>query len=997
LSRSNYIVVTNPPAAPSVLMMNSLTISNGNVIMGWNPGTNLGPFQLVCRTNFNDTWHKFGSVVNGTKATNPVPQGAACFFAVTTDLSAPTAPTSPLATINSCSQVTVTWNASSDSGGGGLRGYNLYRNGSFLRQVPAGVTSSVDPGLAALTAYLYGISAVDIVGNESAQTLALSVTTPVCADLIAPSTPTGLSATAASCSQINLSWNASTDTGGSGLNGYEIYRGGTYVKTVTTTSTSDTGLAASTSYSYTVKAIDNAGNRSSASTAAGTTTPACPDTTPPSVPTGVTASAASCSQINLSWNTSTDTGGSGLSGYEIYRNGAFLKSVTANFTSDTGLPASTGYSYTVLAIDGAGNRSAQSTAAGATTPACADVTPPSVPTGFTATATSCSQVRLTWTASTDTGGSGLKGYNIYRDGNLIYQVLVPSVLINDGGLAASTSYSYRISAVDNANNESAQSAPSNAITPPCSDTTPPTTTLTSPTSGSTVSNTVTLTATASDNVGVTRVEFYCNGSVLLGVATNAPYSRPCDTTSLPNGTHSFFSRAFDAAGNSNNSTTVSVTINNATIVPWVKGLGGAGSDSARSVAVDGSGNSVMAGYFSGTADFGGGNLTSAGGFDIVIAKYSAAGNHIWSKRFGGTGDETVNRIALDSNGNVLVVGYFTGTADFGGGSVSGTGGRDMFIAKYSATGAYVWAKTFGGSTGTDDVAYGVATDASGNVIVTGYFSGQIDFGTGPLWSAFGGLDTFLVKFTSAGVASWAENFTNTGDDQGRSVAVDSAGNIVLTGYYMGSIDFGGGSLVSLGGSDVFVAKFSPAGAHLWSHTYGSIYADFSYSVAVDTAGNIFLSGSFFGTADINFGGGALPRNGSTATFLVKLSSAGAHVWSKSFTGTGDNSPGGGVTTDASGNVLISGGFYSTISLGGSVMNSTAFNIQGVYVGKFSSTGTHLWSQAFNGTSSESSTGIATDATGHVMVTGLFPGTATFNSTVLSCAGVTDMFLLRLDP
>ncbi|HEY6167914.1 MAG TPA: PKD domain-containing protein, partial [Verrucomicrobiae bacterium] len=463
LSRSNYIVVTNPPAAPSVLMMNSLTISNGNVIMGWNPGTNLGPFQLVCRTNFNDTWHKFGSVVNGTKATNPVPQGAACFFAVTTDLSAPTAPTSPLATINSCSQVTVTWNASSDSGGGGLRGYNLYRNGSFLRQVPAGVTSSVDPGLAALTAYLYGISAVDIVGNESAQTLALSVTTPVCADLIAPSTPTGLSATAASCSQINLSWNASTDTGGSGLNGYEIYRGGTYVKTVTTTSTSDTGLAASTSYSYTVKAIDNAGNRSSASTAAGTTTPACPDTTPPSVPTGVTASAASCSQINLSWNTSTDTGGSGLSGYEIYRNGAFLKSVTANFTSDTGLPASTGYSYTVLAIDGAGNRSAQSTAAGATTPACADVTPPSVPTGFTATATSCSQVRLTWTASTDTGGSGLKGYNIYRDGNLIYQVLVPSVLINDGGLAASTSYSYRISAVDNANNESAQSAPSNAI------------------------------------------------------------------------------------------------------------------------------------------------------------------------------------------------------------------------------------------------------------------------------------------------------------------------------------------------------------------------------------------------------------------------------------------------------------------------------------------------------------------------------------------------------
>jgi chitodextrinase len=146
----------------------------------------------------------------------------------------------------------------------------------------------------------------DAAGNRT-QTTSKSEST-------APSPPTGLSATAVSQSQINLSWSASTDTGGSGLAGYKIYRGGTQVGTSTTTSYSDSGLAAGTTYSYKVAAYDIAGNVSAQSSQASAKTL---DTTPPSVPTGLTGSAASATLINLSWTASTDN--VGVTGYRVRR------------------------------------------------------------------------------------------------------------------------------------------------------------------------------------------------------------------------------------------------------------------------------------------------------------------------------------------------------------------------------------------------------------------------------------------------------------------------------------------------------------------------------------------------------------------------------------------------------------------------------------------------------------------------------------------------------
>jgi YD repeat-containing protein len=290
--------------------------------------------------------------------------------------------------------------------------------------------------------------AYDAAGNRT-QTTSKSEST-------APSVPTGLSATAVSQTQINLSWSASTDTGGSGLAGYKIYRGGTQVGTSATTSYSDSGLAAGTTYLYRVAAYDVAGNVSAQSSEVSAKTL---DTTPPSIPTNLTGSAASATLINLSWTASTDN--VGVTGYRIYRGGSQIgSSATATYADSTVVGSAT-YSYTVAAYDAVTNLSAQSTAKNVSTP---DITAPSTPTGLTATAASPSRINLSWSASTDTGGSGLAGYRVYRGGSLIASPTTTSY--SDTGLAASTAYSYAVHAYDNATNTSGPSNTASATTWP---------------------------------------------------------------------------------------------------------------------------------------------------------------------------------------------------------------------------------------------------------------------------------------------------------------------------------------------------------------------------------------------------------------------------------------------------------------------------------------------------------------------------------------------------
>ncbi len=191
-------------------------------------------------------------------------------------------------------------------------------------------------------------------------------------DSTAPTTPSNLTSPSKTTTSISLSWGASTDSGGSGLAGYNVYRNGSATPTgqVTGTTFTDTGLSANTTYTYTVRARDGAGNLSPNSNQISVTTnTSSADTTAPSVPANLTSPGKSSSSIDLSWGASTDTGGSGLAGYNVYRNGAATPAaqVTGTTFTDTGLAASTAYTYTVRARDGAGNLSGPSNQISVTT------------------------------------------------------------------------------------------------------------------------------------------------------------------------------------------------------------------------------------------------------------------------------------------------------------------------------------------------------------------------------------------------------------------------------------------------------------------------------------------------------------------------------------------------------------------------------------------------------------------------------------------------------
>lgn len=290
-------------------------------------------------------------------------------------------------------------------------------------------------------------------------------------DTTAPSVPGTPTASGITSTGAVLSWTASTDAG-SGVSGYDVYAvsgsSQTLVGSSTTPSFTLTGLAASTAYSYVVKAKDVAGNVSAASSAGTFTTLAgtTPDTTAPSVPGTPVASSVTTTGATLTWAASTDnTGGSGLAGYDVYRNtGAealvLVGSTTSASYALTGLTPATAYTYVVRAKDVAGNVSAWSSSVTFTTVAVpSDTTAPSVPGTPAASAVTQTGATLTWTASTD-AGSGVAGYDVYRVSGTT-QTLVgspTSATFAVTGLTAGTAYSYVVRARDVAGNASAVSS-----------------------------------------------------------------------------------------------------------------------------------------------------------------------------------------------------------------------------------------------------------------------------------------------------------------------------------------------------------------------------------------------------------------------------------------------------------------------------------------------------------------------------------------------------------
>lgn len=423
-----------------------------------------------------------GNCVSTTTSCTFAPTADAMVTATFSDIQGPSTPSNLIASVANATQINLSWVASIDNIG--TSGYWIERcQGAactnFARVNTSLVTGTTfsDGGLTSGAVYRYRVQAQDAVGNLSAFS---NIATASTLDSIAPSVPTNLTATpATNGTQIDLSWTASTDN--VGVSGYWIERctGATCTNfarvngaLIAATTFSNTSLTSATTYRYRVQAEDAAGNRSPFSAIVNATTP---DTVNPSAPTGLTATAVSGTQINLSWNPSTDN--VGVTGYQIQRcpgttsclsGNPFVQIGTTTDTTfnNTGLTNGTSYRYRVRAVDAAGRQSSFSNIVTATT---RDTVAPTAPTDLTATPVSDTQIDLSWIASTD--NVGVNGYWIERCTGAactnfarVNTSLVTDTNFSDTGLTSATTYRYRVQAVDAAGNLSPFSTIANATT-----------------------------------------------------------------------------------------------------------------------------------------------------------------------------------------------------------------------------------------------------------------------------------------------------------------------------------------------------------------------------------------------------------------------------------------------------------------------------------------------------------------------------------------------------
>lgn len=313
---------------------------------------------------------------------------------------------------------------------------------------------------------------------------------------------------------------------------------------------------------------------------------------------------------------------------------------------------------------------------------------------------------------------------------------------------------------------------------------------------------------------------------------------------------------------------------------WVKQMGGSSDDEGKALFLDGSGNIYTTGEFKGTADFNPGsgtaNLVSAGGSDIFVQKLTNNGTFVWAASFGGATTDSGNDITVDASGNVITTGFFQALCDFDPGvtsaNLTSSGLKDVFISKLNSSGAYVWAKQIGGA--ADDIGNAIANDAAGNVYLTGGFSGLIDMdpGTGVVNATSNGLDDiFTLMLAGTGSYGWSALAGGTTSDKGKDIYVNNS-EVYTTGEFSGTVDFdpgaGTANLNSSAGG-VYVQKLSTSGAYTWAFNYSGSNV---FGCTLDAAGNVYTTGIFGGTSDMDPGSGSvtLTANGNTDIYVHKM-------------------------------------------------------------------------------------------------------------------------------
>jgi hypothetical protein len=420
---------------------------------------------------------------------------------------------------------------------------------------------------------------------------------------------------------------------------------------------------------------------------------------------------------------------------------------------------------------------------------------------------------------------------------------------------------------------------------------------------------------------------------------------------------------------------------------WVAYLGGSSHDFGVDIVVDAAGSALVTGSTIST-DFSGANNSYHGGAfgDAFVAKINSSGVLLWATYLGGSSSDYGHGIAVDAAGNALVTGY-TDSSDFAGANNSYHGGAfdggDAFVAKINSSGFLQWATYLGGSLG--DYGNAITVDAAGSSLVTGYTSSN----------DFAGIinhdNIFLAKIDSSGALHWVTFFGSGSTISGNGIVVDSAGSVLVTGE-ISSVFLTGATNTRHGGLDAFVAKINSSGVLLWATYLGGSSSDYGDGIAVDAAGNALVTGytdsSDFAGANNSYHGGAF--DGGDA-FVAKINSSGTLQWA-TYLGGSHNDYGKDIVVEAAGSALVTGYNYSTDFVG---TTNTHHGDSDAFVAKIGSSGVLLWARHLGGSDHDRGYGIAVDTAGTALMTG-YTYPINFAGANNTPHGGWDAFVARID-
>lgn len=419
-------------------------------------------------------------------------------------------------------------------------------------------------------------------------------------------------------------------------------------------------------------------------------------------------------------------------------------------------------------------------------------------------------------------------------------------------------------------------------------------------------------------------------------------------------------------------------------VQWVKNAGGIyGGNTAYGLALIGI-NIYITGSFKKTATFNTTDITSIEDADIFLAKYDIDGGFIWVKSAGsGGGFDVGSQIACDTNGNIYVTGSFNGKAFLNNTEISSAGDIDIFLAKYNSNGNLQWVRSAGGI--GSDVVGGIAINGT-DIYITGNYTGVAKFNNINITSV-GVQDVFLAKYDSSGTLLWLKSAGGTNSDFSRSVSLNGS-DVYITGSFSGTTTFNSTSIVSLGASDVFLAKYNSIGNLLWVKSAGGISTDDAFGVSVNSTG-IYVTGIFKGTATFNTTN--ITASGMEDIFLAKYNSSGILQWVRRAGGTKWDNPYGIAVNGTE--LYIVGSFVGTATFGSSSITSASSGSRDLFVAKYNSSGTFQWVRRAGNIADEVASGIAVNNT-DVYITGFFGDTCLFDTSVIVSAGFEDIFLAK---